>query len=351
MSDFSEPVEPVAPPEPVKPASAVTATSSSKGPAWIAGALILLCAVTAVGSWRQAPARPAAEDGTASQFSSAFLQTQPDLGIIDVEGTIMYSSSGGFTSQGASAERIVQAIRQAEKDGVKGLLLQINSPGGTASASQAIYQELMRVRKAGKMKIVAAMGDVAASGGFYIACAADKIYANPATITGSIGVISQSTNLQGLYQKVGLEAEVIKSGKHKDIGSPYRDMTAEERKILQNLIDDTYEDFLGAVAEGRGLAVDTVRPLADGRIYTGNQAQKHKLVDALGGYTVALQELKKMTQLASGAEVKNYSKPGFEDVWSMLGAQAAKWSPTAAFQQVTQQELHHLNKVPLMIYR
>lgn len=316
----------------------------------IAGLLITLCAITAIGSWRQAPAQKTAPS-EGSSFSKNFLQTQAHIGVIDVEGTIMYSSGGGFGASGASAERIVTAIRQAEKDGVKGLLLQINSPGGTASASQAIYQELLRVRKAGKMKIIAAMGDMAASGGYYIACAAEKIYANPATITGSIGVISQSTKLEGLYKKVGLEAEVIKSGKHKDIGSPYRDMTAEERKILQDLIDDTYEDFLGAVAQGRNMKVDIIRPLADGRIYTGNQAKKHKLVDELGGYTVAMTALKKMTNAPESPVIKNYSKPGIEDVWSMLGAEAARWSPTAALQQITQQELHHLNKVPLMIYR
>ncbi len=323
---------------------------ASRRPTWIAGALLVLCAVTALGSWRQAPA-PSSTPSTTPGLSAAFLQGPAELGVIDIEGTIMYSSGTGFGASGASAERVIQAIRQAEKDGVKGLLLQINSPGGTASASQAIYQELKRVRQESKMKVVAAMGDVAASGGYYIACAAEKIYANPATITGSIGVISQSTKLEGLYQKVGLEAEVIKSGKHKDIGSPYRDMTPEERNILQALIDDTYEDFLGAVSQGRGLETQVVRPLADGRIYTGNQAKKHKLVDELGGYTVALAALKKMTQLDDKAEVKNYSEPGLEDVWSMLGAQAAKFSPAAALEQVTRQELYHLNKVPLMIYR
>lgn len=327
-----------------------TEPRASRGPTWIAGALLVLCAVTALGSWRQAPA-PSSTPSSTPGLSAAFLQGPAELGIIDVEGTIMYSSGSGFGASGASAERVIQAIRQAEKDGVKGLLLQINSPGGTASASQAIYQELKRVRQEGKMKVVAAMGDVAASGGYYIACAAEKIYANPATITGSIGVISQSTNLEGLYQKVGLESEVIKSGKHKDIGSPHRDMTPEERKILQALIDDTYEDFLGAVSQGRGLDTQVVRPLADGRIYTGNQAKKHKLVDELGGYTVALAALKKMTQLDDKAEVKNYSQPGLEDVWSMLGAQAAKFSPAAALEQATRQELYHLNKVPLMIYR
>ncbi len=340
MSEFNEEAEQSNPP----------AATANRTQTLIAGLLITLCTITAIGSWRQAAPSEPTEDSSSS-FAQNFMQSSAELGIIDVEGTIMYSSGSGFGASGASAERIVTAIRQAEKDGVKGLLLQINSPGGTASASQAIYQELLRVRKAGKMKIIAAMGDVAASGGYYIACAAEKIYANPATITGSIGVISQSTKLEGLYKKVGLEAEVIKSGKHKDIGSPYRDMTAEERKILQDLIDDTYEDFLGAVAQGRDMKVEVIRPLADGRIYTGNQAKKNKLIDELGGYTVAMTALKKATNSSDSTVIKNYSKPGIEDVFSMLGAEAARWSPTAALQQITQQELQHLNKVPLMIYR
>lgn len=340
MSEFHEETE-----EPEANTTTVNRTQTL-----IAGLLIALCTVTAIGSWRQAPPQKT-ESSEGSSFSGKFMQTQAHIGVIDVEGTIMYSSGSGFGASGASAERIVNAIRQAEKDGVKGLLLKINSPGGTASASQAIYQELLRVRKDGNIKIIAAMGDVAASGGYYIACAAEKIYANPATITGSIGVISQSTKLEGLYKKVGLEAEIIKSGKHKDIGSPYRDMTTEERQILQALIDDTYEDFIGAVAQGREMKIDVIRPLADGRIYTGNQAKKHKLVDELGGYTVAMTALKKITQAPKSPVIKNYSKPGIEDVWSMLGAEAARWSPTVALQQITQQELQHLNKVPLMIYR
>ncbi len=321
--------------------------STNKTQMAIAAALIVLCTITALGSWQRSP-EPTKTAG--SEFSSSLFQVEPDLGIIQVEGTIMYSAGSGFGGGGASAERIVSAIRRAEKDGVKGLLLKINSPGGTASASQAIFQEILRVRKESKMKVVAAMGDVAASGGYYIACAADKIYANPATITGSIGVISQSTKIQGLYDKVGLEAEVIKSGKHKDIGSPYRDMTPEERQILQNLIDDTYEDFLSAVALGRGMTLEVLRPLADGRIYTGNQAKAQKMVDELGGYTVAMAELKKMTNQKEDAEVKDYSKPGIEDVWSMLGATAQSFSPTAQMQQLAHQQLH-MNKIPLMLYQ
>jgi protease-4 len=194
------------------------------------------------------------------------------------------------------------------------------------------------------------MGDVAASGGYYIAAACDKIYANPATLTGSIGVIAQFTKVGGLFEKVGLETTVIKSGKFKDIGSPYRDITAEERALLQNLIDDTYKDFLQAVSQGRKMPVAEVRKLADGRIYTGNQAHKLKLVDALGDYNVALAELKRMTQVDADAEPKDYTKPGIEDVFGMIGAKVESLSPTASIEALALADLKHLNKIPLMLY-
>ncbi|PKL75958.1 MAG: signal peptide peptidase SppA, partial [Candidatus Melainabacteria bacterium HGW-Melainabacteria-1] len=286
----------------------------------LAGGLLLLCLLTAVGNWIYGVRPRESKPEENSSLSSSLFKEHADLGVIVIEGTIMHKAeSSGFGSSGAASDRIVEAIRRAEKDGVKGLLLKINSPGGTAAASQSVYSEIQRVRKAHKMRVVAAMGDVAASGGYYIAAAADKIYANPATLTGSIGVIAQFTKVQGLYDKVGLDTTVIKSGKYKDIGSPFRDTSAEERQLLQALINDTYEDFLQAVSSGRKLPVAQVRTAADGRIYTGNQALKLKLVDALGDYNVALSELKKLTQTGEDAKVKDYSKPGFEDILSMLG--------------------------------
>lgn len=343
------------PPDPFEtPANAPVPPGNERRQNLIAAALLSLCLLTGVGNWVVGvrDKAPAETSRSSSSLTSNLFQEKPELGIILVEGTIMHeaSSSGFGGGSNGSSDKIIAAIRQAEADGVKGLLFKINSPGGTASASQAVYKEMQRVRKESKIKIVAAMGDVAASGGYYIASAADKIYANPATLTGSIGVIAQFTKIQGLFDKVGLETTVIKSGAYKDIGSPYRDTSAAEREILQKLIDDTYQDFLKAVSEGRKMPLEQVRKLADGRIYTGNQAHQHKLLDALGSYQDALSDLQTMTQTGKKPKIKEYSKASFEDVFSMLGTQIRGLSPTAALEQITFSELRHLNKVPLTLY-
>ncbi len=315
--------------------------------------LLIFCVIAGVGNLVYG-IRPKAQPTQETESSSfgAMFQEKSEMAVIVVEGTIVHDASGGGGFSGpnnGSADRIVKAIRDAEKDGVKGILFKINSPGGSAAASQSVYHEIQRVRKKG-IKVYAAMGDVAASGGYYIACAAEKIYANPATLTGSIGVIAQFTKVKGLFEKVGLETTVIKSGEFKDIGSPFRDTTAAERNLLQALIDDTYQDFLKAVAEGRSMPLPDVRKLADGRIYTGNQALKHKMLDKLGDYNQALADLKTAAKVSQDAKVKNYSQPGFEDIFSMISSQVNHLSPTAALESLTYTDLRHLNKIPLMLY-
>jgi protease-4 len=165
---------------------------------------------------------------------------------------------------------------------VKAIVLDINSPGGSVGAVQEIYSRILRVKKTKHIPFVALFGDVAASGGYYIASACDKIVAHPGTLTGSIGVIFEVQNMEGLFSKIGFKMDPIKSGAHKDIGSPARPMTPEERKILQDLIDDAYGQFVQAVADGRKMKVEEVKPLADGRIYSGTQALSNHLVDQLG---------------------------------------------------------------------
>lgn len=318
----------------------------------IALALLLFCFLTAVGNWvfGVKNALKQSDQASSQNLSSHLLAEKVDLGIISVEGTILHQAEPGLGgSNVASGEKLVQALLQAEKDGVKGLLIKINSPGGTAAAAQSVYQHIQALKKRSKIKVIASMGDVAASGGYYIACAADQIFANPATLTGSIGVIAQFTKLQGLYEKVGLSTTVIKSGKHKDIGSPFRPTTPEETRILQAMIDDTYQDFIQAVAQGRKLSEKRVRELADGRIYTGNQALKYQLVDRLGDYQVALEQLKKLSQTGPQARIKNYSKPSFSEILEMFSARFSR-SPLHSLEQLTQNQLHHLNKVPLMLY-
>lgn len=167
-----------------------------------------------------------------------------------------------------------------ERDDVKAVVVRINSPGGAVGPSQEIYSAIKRLKK--KKKVVASMGAIAASGGFYAAMAADRVVANPGTITGSIGVIVEFMNAEELLSKIGLQGHVVKSGKFKDTGSPLRKMTPEERTLIQDVIDDVNGQFIGAVAEGRGLKEEDVRKIADGRIFSGAQAAKQGLVDSLG---------------------------------------------------------------------
>ena len=196
---------------------------------------------------------------------------------------------GYVTIAGAitSSEKIIEQIDIFKDDGsVKAIVLRVNSPGGGVSPSQEIYDE---VKAAAAVKpVVVSMGSVAASGGYYIAVPAQRILANPGTITGSIGVIMQFTNVEELLGKVGLKSQVVKSGLHKDIGSPVRPMSSADREILQSLIDDVYAQFVQAVAESRQMEPEKVRQLADGRIFTGRQALEAGLVDELGGYQDAI---------------------------------------------------------------
>jgi protease-4 len=202
-----------------------------------------------------------------------------------------------------SSERCAKQLKQlADDPQVAGVVLRLNSPGGAVAPSQEIYQAVLRFRQSGK-PLVASMDNVAASGAYYVASAADRVFANPGSITGSIGVIMRLSRIRKLFDKVGLEMETIKTGEFKDIGSPHRDMTARERQLLQDLIGDTYEQFIADVASGRGMEVDSVRALADGRVFTGRQALQVGLVDTLGGLEDALQYVRETAGLSADAEV------------------------------------------------
>lgn len=197
-------------------------------------------------------------------------------------------------SGGENARAVLKQLRKTVTDNhVKGVLFRIDSPGGTVSTSQEIADEIKSLREKQK-PVVVSMSDVSASGGYYIACDADKIVADPGTITGSIGVIITGLNLKGLGDKLGLKSQVIKSGPFKDIGSPYREMTPEDKSILQGLVTDAYDQFVSAVAAGRHMPLAAVRKLADGRIYSGRQASKLGLVDKLGSYTVAINTIQEL---------------------------------------------------------
>jgi protease-4 len=226
-----------------------------------------LVAVNALGQMTVGPAMPAVGGGDA-------------VAVIDLEGTITANTSQTtLPSQGITPNRVVELLdRAVGQDNVKAVVVRVNSPGGSAVASDEIYHMFLEFEK----PIVIWMGDTAASGGYYISCGGDYVFAHPDTLTGSIGVISQFINAQELLDEVGVDVAVITSGPHKDMGSLFRDMTGEEQEIWNEIIDQIYVDFVQVVAESRDLSEETVRELADGRIYTGRQALEQGLIDEVG---------------------------------------------------------------------
>ena len=214
------------------------------------------------------------------------------VAVVEVEGVIGVTAERSLDSEG-----IVRALGEYRDDpAVRAVVLRINSPGGVVAPTQEIFTAVRRLREA-KKPVVASLGSVAASGGYYVAVAADRIYASPGTLTGSIGVVMQLANLEGLLKKVGVEYVVVKAGAYKDVGNLARAMTPEERRILQALLDDVYDQFILAVADGRGLEPKDVRAFAEGRIYSGRQAQGLKMVDDLGGLEDAIEAAAKMAGL------------------------------------------------------
>ncbi|MBT9448187.1 MAG: hypothetical protein BA868_02470 [Desulfobacterales bacterium C00003106] len=192
------------------------------------------------------------------------------VGVVELKGII------------TDARPTVKQLKEFRKDeSVKAIVLRIDSPGGAVAPSQEIYDEVARTVPL--KKVVVSMGSVAASGGYYIAAAADHIMANPGTITGSIGVVMEFPNIEELVKKIGFNTEVIKSGSYKDIGSPLRKMSSSERELLQGVIDSVYHQFVNAVAHSRQIPVEKVTAIADGRIFSGEQAKEIGLVDSLGG--------------------------------------------------------------------
>jgi protease-4 len=192
-----------------------------------------------------------------------------------------------LTGEIRDAEQLVESLVSLRKDAqVVSVVLRIDSPGGGVAPSQELYEEIVRLREV--KPVVASLGNIAASGGYYVAAATNVIVAAPGTLTGSIGVIMEFRQLQGLAEKIGLTEQVVKSGPYKDIGHPLRPMTDAERKLLQGMVDDVYQQFVDAVATGRNLDAARVRALADGRLYSGAQAKAAGLVDELGGLNTAV---------------------------------------------------------------
>jgi protease-4 len=275
-------------------------SSLQKSLVWIILALCVLA--IPVGLFvRQKINRPATREfGLASEdasLGSLTLQFKDHIQVVRLSGMIADRASENslFPTPGAATTAIRQLRRACTNKHVVAVLLRINSPGGTIGASQELNEAVKELRKKDK-PVVVSMGDIAASGGYYVACASDRIVADPGTLTGSIGVIMDLMNFKGLADKLGVQPEVIKSGEFKDIGSPFRPMSKREAQILNGLIQDAYSQFVGAVAEGRKMELAKVRKFADGRVYSGQQAFKLGLVDQLGGYDDALITLQKICQ-------------------------------------------------------
>lgn len=212
------------------------------------------------------------------------------LALVRIEGPIMDSKD------------LVEEIQEYAKDNsIKAIVLRIDSPGGAVAPSQEIYAEVKKAAAA--KKVVVSMGSIAASGGYYIAAPATRIFANPGTLTGSIGVIMEIPNVEELMKKIGVKSEVVKSGKNKDIGSAFRPMQPEGRQILQDVLDNVHAQFIKAVADGRKLKIEDVRMLADGRIFSGEQAHALRLVDELGTLDDATRAAAKMAGLGEDPDV------------------------------------------------
>jgi len=200
-----------------------------------------------------------------------------------------------------SEPTIEQLKKFVKDDSVKAIVLRINSPGGGVAPSQEIYEEVKKARA--KKPILASMGALAASGGYYIACATQRVYANPGTITGSIGVVMPFMNVKDLVEKIGLKGMTVKSGVFKDIGSPMRDMTPQERDLLQGVVDNVHLQFVNAVADGRNLNREDILRIADGRIFTGEQAKGLGLVDVLGDLEDAISDAGKLGKISGEPKV------------------------------------------------
>ena len=246
--------------------------------------------------------------------------------VVPVEGTIASAeSSVGGVQPTATPEGLSDALRQVADDtSVVAVVLEINSPGGGVTASDEMHQSILDFKRSTDRPVVVSMGDTAASGGYYISTAADRIVANETTLTGSLGVIFQLTNFSEAADKYGISQVVIKSGKFKDIGNTFREMKPEEREVFQSLVDESYDEFVSVISEGRGLSEERVREIADGRIYSGSQAKELGLVDSFGGIDEAAVIAGTLAEAQDTTVVRYVETPTFSE---MLLARLAPRQP------------------------
>jgi protease IV len=234
--------------------------------------------------------------GGTERFQERVLEEGADRGkvaVVHIDGVIQSDPSGGLFAAGYDHELLLDQLDHAAEDpDVHGVVLRVNTPGGGVVESDEIHDKVVQIQEDYRKPVFVSMGSMAASGGYYVSAPAEQIYANPQTITGSLGVIMQSINVSELAEELGIESNVIKSGQYKDIMSSTREMTDDEREILQDLVDDAYEQFVNVIENGREFDRDDVYELADGRIYTGSQAMEAGLIDGLGHMEDVINSLK-----------------------------------------------------------
>ncbi len=289
---------------------------------WIAIAIVVALVAVLVWAW----------SGTGRPATGA-KEAPNTVAVISIEGVISAGGGeGGLLGITVQGNPVLKQLRQAQEDkSLKAVVLRINSPGGSAAAAQEIGREVDKLRRSGKY-VVTSMSDVAASGGYWIAALTDKIVANPATLTGSIGVIMETANLSDLYQKLGVKMNVIKSGPHKDMGSSSRPLTPAEQAIFQSMVDDIYDQFVDVVVNGRKLPREKVLALADGRVFTGRQALKLGLVDEMGGFEEAVLLAARAAGIKGRPAIRTYEEPSpFEFLLGRASATLPAWLKAGEF--------------------
>ncbi|MDF2858315.1 MAG: signal peptide protein [Neobacillus sp.] len=240
--------------------------------------------------------------------------------VLDVNGVIQDTgeSDSIFQTSGYNHQGFMKQLNYIkEDDTIKGVIIRVNTPGGGVVESAEIHDKLTEIQKETKKPVYISMGATAASGGYYISAPAKKIYASPETLTGSLGVIMEGINYAGLAEKYGVDFVTIKSGKYKDIMSPSREMTEEERQILQKMIDNSYEGFVKVISEGRKMTTEQVKELADGRIYDGRQAKELNLIDGFGYLEDVIEAMKKDEKLQGAKVIRYTDSVGFGSLFSM----------------------------------
>jgi protease-4 len=271
--------------------------------------------------------------------------------VIPLSGTITTEDSSLFSGSAITPELVRDYLTRAEDDkAVKAIVFHIDSPGGEIAPCQEILWEIERVKET--KHIVVSMGSTAASGGYYISTQADKIVALPTTMTGSIGVIFQLINIEGLLEKLGIQIEIFKGGKYKDMYWGFRELTPEEKEIMQGLVNEYYEQFIDVVAEGRGLSKEEVRNLATGQTYSGTEAKALGLVDKLGDLDTAIDLAAELAGIE--APTVEYYQPSKLTLWSLLGFANAiqmRLSGMSAQDVILLEILSHNYNQPLFLYQ